>query len=177
MACKATRFARAFEPWVDRWAEMGLSARQMQVLLKLITVMERQPNGEYRAARSRSDIAESLGISEKAVKNTIQALKERGAIKPIGPSHPGKAQTYVIMPRDLGGKGLPKINEKRVPESGSNGYPDSGQMGTQIRAIRVPESRYPIRNKEDGASASLSQPSAEEEERRRRYAERIAGIV
>lgn len=151
---KQTQFARAFEPWIDRWAEMGLSARQLEVLLKLITYMERNSRGEYVTSRSRADIANSLGISENSVRCTINELKKRGALKPVGKSFSGKTQKYVIMPTDGGGKGLPEITErKRGVESHQKGGSDSIKKGGGIPSIRGVESHPPTRSVEGATTA------------------------
>lgn len=157
MPGKQTQFARAFEPWIDRWAEMGLSARQLEVLLKLITYMERNSRGEYVTSRPRADIAESLGISEEAVRSAINGLKKHGALKSVGSSFSGRTQKYVIMPSDSGGKGLPRITEKKGGRIPPKGVSDSTEKGGRIPPIRGAESDTPTRQLEGATTAPSSE--------------------
>ena len=155
---KQTRFARAFEPWIDRWAELGLTARQMQVLLKLIASMERQASGDFIASRPRADISQSLGISDDAVRHAIKGLRSKGVLKPIGSSHPGWTQRYVVMPMDGAGSGLPKIvvrnGGQETAHHSKNGGPSSAEMGGGIRPIRGAEYGPPTRSVEGDSPSS-----------------------
>lgn len=150
---KQTRFGRAFDPWIDRWAELGVTARQMQVLLKLIVTMERK-NGEYIASRPRPEISRDLGISDASVRQAIKGLKDLGILKPIGYSHPGWTQRYVVMPKDGAGNGV-KIAERMGgyshPPIEGNGGMDSSQMGGWIHHIWGDEDIPPTRSEEGGA--------------------------
>lgn len=175
---RQTQFARAFEPWIDRWAELGLSARQIEVLLKLMTYMERNSRGEYTSSRPRADIAESLGISEESVRCAINELKKRGAIKPVGSSFSGTTQKYIIMPSNGAGKGLPRITEK------GGGIPPKGMAnhtgkGGGIRPIRGGGSPTPTRTLE-GACAAPSRegrPSAQRDDYYLRAGEEVAKSI
>lgn len=141
---KATRFARAFEPWIAEWSRLGLSGTQERVLLLLIMNMERDANGEYTAWKPRREISEMLGLSERQVRKAVDALKAKGAIEVVGKSHSGCCQRYRIMPK----KGAPH----RVPiyEKGS---PERDKKGPLEGPKRVPLSGGPTRSIE-GASPS-----------------------
>lgn len=150
---KGTQFAMAFEPWVREWSEAGISSTQMSVMLLLIARMQSDGDGRFTTWRSRVEMADVLGKSEKTVRNAVQALKRKGFLLPIGKSFNGKAQQYVVMPT---GKGYPHRTPIRV-----KGCAVEGRKGVPKRAERVPRTAHPL-IQSDGASASSSQPSARE---------------
>lgn len=148
---------------------MKLSGTQMRVLLLLISRMEPDGNGGWVAWYPRDEMAELLGLSERTIHDVMIDLKAKGAIKTYKSSHRGLCQRYQIMP-DV------KVSAYRHPKE-EKGVPTERQKGCPENVQRGRSTGTPLRKARYGASASLSQPSAEEEERRRRYAERIAGIV
>lgn len=143
---KQTRFARAFEPWIAAWSRMKLSGTQERVLLLLMAGMERDANGAYTAWRPRREIADILGLSENTVREAIQALKRKGIIEPIGPSHAKCCQRYKIMPRKKGGLQTPPIIEK--------GWSTGSKKGGLSPSKRVVSTDHPTRSVE-GDSPSL----------------------
>lgn len=165
----STQFARTYVPWIEEWARMKLSGTQMRVLLLLISRMEPDGNGGWVAWYPRDEMAELLGLSEVTVRNTLTSLKEKGAIKTLRAAHRGWCQRYQIMPKI-------KVHPYSKPNQ-EKGSATEVRKGLPEQCQRVTSTADPLRKARYGASASLSQPSAEEEERRRRYAERIAGIV
>lgn len=151
---KQTRFARAFEPWIDEWAEAGLSGTQERVMLLLAANMERNSRGEFESWRPRSEMAAILGKSEHTIRNAIQQLVKMGMLEKSGYSHRGKVQTYILMPR--------KGYRHRVPIE-TKGYQTSVRKGTSRTVPKGTKDRYPTRPT-DGACAAPSvdgRPSAE----------------
>ena len=148
---RQTQFAMAYEPWICEWAKAGLSSTQISVMLLLVAYMQEEEDGRFTSWRSRVEMAEMLGKSEKTIRNAVQALKRQGFLLPIGKSYNGRVQKYVVMPT---GKGYPH----RTPIK-SKGCAARGRKGVPERAERVPATAHPIRTSEC-ASASLSQPSA-----------------
>lgn len=168
MGNKQTRFARAFEPWIEVWSEIGVTAREMQVLLMLIVSMERQAGGDFIASRPRADIAQALGISDNAVRCAIKSLRSKKILKPIGSSHPGWTQRYVVMPMDGAGKNVritvPNNGGSSKTHQNNNGGSTSTKMGGPTPPIWGVESDPPTRS-EEGACAAPSyegRPSAGE---------------
>jgi DNA-binding MarR family transcriptional regulator len=148
---KQTRFARAFIPWVSAWSEMGLSGTQERVLLLLISNMEPDGHGGFTSWYPRAEMANVLGLSEVTVKNAINALIRKDAIRRLGKSYRGRAQKYVIMPRS---KGVVTSN----PNHSERGY-SGGPNGVATTVPKGLPTATPSRTLEC-ASASLSQPSA-----------------
>ncbi len=150
---KGTQFAMAFEPWVREWSEAGISSTQMSVMLLLIARMQSDGDGRFTTWRSRAEMADVLGKSDRTIKNAVLALKQKGFLLPIGKSYNGKAQQYVVMPT---GKGYPQRNPIQL-----KGVATEGRKGLPERARRGPSTATPL-IQSDGASASSSQPSARE---------------
>lgn len=148
---KGTQFAMAFVPWVESWGEMGLSGTQMRVLLLLMANMQRDKHGNFYAWRQRSEIANILGLREETVRKAISALKDKGAIKIKGKSYSGRCQEYWIMPKIKVALQIPPISEKGCPTDAEKGTPHVPKRGVPTGPPIIPI---------DGASASLSQPSA-----------------
>mgnify|MGYP001180859454 CR=1 FL=1 len=119
----STQFARAYIPWVLRWREMDLSKLQIEVMLLLISGMERDAGGGWFAYFSRESMAEMLGVSENTMKRAIQGLKAKGALVKKGFSRRGHCQEYWIMPVS---KGNPYI---RTAPKGGTERTQSEQLG------------------------------------------------
>lgn len=169
---KQTRFARAFEPWIAEWSKAGLSGTQERVMLLLAANMERDEKGSFVTIRSRSEIAQILGMSEVTIRNAVKALARKGMIQKVGKAYNGNAQKYVLMPRNKGGAERVQIIDKGGSTENRKGVPQRSRRGTSTAP--------PIRELDSG-SGSLSRPTAQENERqeaaRRRYAERLRNVV
>lgn len=127
---KQTRFARAFEPWIAEWAEVGLSGTQERVMLLLAANMERNAKGQFEAWRPRAEMAEILGVSEVTVRNTVKALARKGLLKPVGKSYKGTVQRYVLMPTGKGYRRSTPIITKGGAVEVSKGVLERSQRGT-----------------------------------------------
>lgn len=133
MSDRGTPYARAFLPWIADWSKAKLSGTQTNVMLLLVSRMERNDRGEWTAVFPRAEICEILGIADTTAKETIRALKRKGLIEIVGKSFNGRCQRYRLMPNSrrvvyapaYGGSPKTPHTNKGESEDVSLGSPDT----------------------------------------------------
>ena len=143
---RAGPYSRVYEPWREEWARMGLSGTQYAVMLALCQWLEFDGEGRAYAYRPRKELSDELRISCETIKQAVQALKRKGALKQKSTAHRGRAAAYWIMPalpwptvKEASGDTQIKGDRAHTPNK-KKGYPELSQRGvptdTPITTVR-----------------------------------------
>lgn len=73
--------------------ERRASGTEICVLLELMRYQ--RPDGTF--SRPRRDVAEALGMTEKAISNVVAALTHKGVTSVVSKGHNGRATVYRLM--------------------------------------------------------------------------------
>ena len=73
--------------------ERRASGTETCVLLELMRYQ--RPDGTF--SRPRRDVAEALGMTEKAISNVVAALTRKGVTSVVSKGHNGRATAYRLM--------------------------------------------------------------------------------
>lgn len=125
---------------------MGLSGTQYAVMLALCQWLEFDGEGRAYAYRPRGELADELGVKGSAVKQAVQTLKRKGALRQKSAAHRGRAAVYWIMPampwpttKGASGDAPLKGDAAHTPNE-RKGYPEASQRGvatdTPITTVR-----------------------------------------
>ena len=105
--------------------------------------------GCYESQRS---MAESLGVSERAIGKALKALKERGLIVEVGQHRLRNGRTTKVF-RAVGlhepGAGTNCPTRTKFPEQSSGGAASTVENGSSLRPNGVPAERKEIVNNEE----------------------------
>lgn len=92
------QYFRGSVSWIRPLHESGAFGTGQCVMLLLMANLEFDGHGNATAWCPRSEMAETIGVSENAVREAMKGLKSSGAIKVRTPGHKGKATVYYVLP-------------------------------------------------------------------------------
>lgn len=139
--------------WVSAWSRAKLSGTQERVMLCLCRWMTRE-GGKWVSFCPRSQMAETLGVSEQTVSNAIATLKQRGFLAIAESGHRGRVSRYVLMPaeRQMGYSGEVtncQANAKiAYPQAVTKAEPRS-KKGYSHSTEKVTRTASPTRDREE----------------------------
>lgn len=121
------QYFRGSVSWVRPLHESGAFGTRQCVMLLLMANLEFDGHGNATAWCPRSEMAETIGVSEVAVKRSVTRLIDAGALKVRTPGHNGKATVYYVLPgypwpTTPLGKGVPG-SSRRGTRTGPEGAP------------------------------------------------------
>lgn len=152
---------------VRAMAQAGMSTSAL-VMVLLHRFQREDEQGRVYGSFPRSQMAETLGKSERAITKAIERLTEKGLISVKEQGHSGRATVYWLGPSiaqsAMHGKGTPAEGHqsedghpsrmpKATPEEGhqiANWYPSRVPVGTPCEG-------YPLETKREGAKPSQSE--------------------
>lgn len=145
------QYFRGSVSWVRPLHESGAFDTGQCVMLLLMANLEFDGHGNAMAWCPRSEMAETIGVSEVAVKRSVNRLIRMGVLKVRTPGHNGKATVYYVAP----GFPWPTAPEKKgVPRDSSRGTSEGPEGGTS----KVPPSLLTSEGVRDRANARLAPP-------------------
>lgn len=128
---KAGPYSRTYGPWVDELAARGAGRLQLLVMACLCERLEFDHHGNASAWYPRAEMAERLGVPEKAVKEAVRGLKSKGLLKVKRSGHSGRATVYAVMP----GRPWPDLK----PAKGPHGNTPTGSATIHPEGVGVSE--------------------------------------
>lgn len=160
-------FSRMPAETVRAMAQAGISTSAL-VLILLHRFQREDEQGRVYGSFPRSQMAETLGKSERAITKAIKRLTEKGLISVKEQGHSGRATVYWLGPSvaqsATQGKGTPAEghqSEDRHPSRMPKATPEEGHQATNWYPPRVsvgtPCEGYPLETKREGAKPSLSE--------------------
>ena len=91
-------FSRLYGQWIDRLAGAGAGRTQTLVLLCLCERLEFDDHGNASAWYPRAELAERLGVTEKAASTAVSGLIDKGLLSVRAAGHNGRATVYNVFP-------------------------------------------------------------------------------
>lgn len=92
------QYFRGSLSWVRPLHESGVFGTGQCVMLLLMSNLDFDGHGNATAWCPRSEMAETIGVSENAIREALKGLKSAGAIKVRTPGHKGVATVYYVLP-------------------------------------------------------------------------------
>lgn len=164
-------FSRMPTETVRAMAQAGMSTSAL-VMILLHRFQREDEQGRVYGSIPRSQMAETLGKSERAITKAIERLTEKGLISVKEQGHSGRATVYwlgtSITQSDSQDKATPSEGQQAFNRCSSRvpvGTPDEGQQATDRYPSCVPEGTppqgYPLDNRGGGVKPPLSQRGVE----------------